>query len=731
MSIETLLSSLNANQRIAATFGSTHALVLAGAGTGKTRTIIARAGYLIHAGVPPDRIQVLTFTRRSAKEIVERVKHSLGDRAEGLQASTFHTWCMTLIRRMPKLFGCVGHTVIDRDDQLQIFRRLRGSGKTTVLPPAAIMCDIYSFARNTRSSLTKTLESHFEAYLPAREHIANVIRAYEAKKKERRYLDYDDILDVVATIMKRDDAVRDFICQQYDHLLVDEMQDTNPLQWDLLEPLCKSVKLFCVGDDAQSIYGFRGADFRNVHSFSDRVKDSVVLRLEQNYRSTQEILDLSNWLLKESPIKYNKQLVAVRGQGIAPKIIDFSSEWDEARYVVDDVSKRRGEGANWGDHMILTRSAFAARTIETTLLSRNIPYTFIGGTKLLESAHIRDVLSLLRVVANPLDELAWMRYLTLWPKIGDVTANSVIDQFPRTSEPEGFIGALNNNEKICSECKHAFSKVLEMANTPAKAYAIASEYLLPVLQHIYEKDWDKRKGDFALIEKLIKLHTSILSFIEEYLLDPVSTADAKHLEDTDVVCVITIHSAKGTERKTCYVINVTPGSFPSVHAIGDADKVEEERRVLYVALTRAQDELILTRRSHILSATENLPQLPPGSEYVKISKQLKNLITEYANETLRCEEEAAQNNKSKRFEILRKNMGVLKEEIDAKRSRMNVLLEEHKANTKEDAGIATYFLNNLPTELLVSEIPPGRSSSWVDGSSLVGRDRPDVGIDLS
>lgn len=370
MSIDNLINNLNENQRIAATFSGEHALVLAGAGTGKTRTIIARAGYLIHSGVPADRIQVLTFTRRSAKEIVERVR-VVGDRANGLNASTFHTWCMTLIRRMPKLFGCVGHTVIDREDQIQLFKRLRGNEKkSNPLPPAAALCDIYSYARNTRSSLTKTLELHYEEELPNKEKIADVIRGYESKKRARHYLDYDDILDVVATVIKQDAAIRDYICQQYDHLLVDEMQDTNPLQWDLLEPLCSRVKLFCVGDDAQSIYGFRGADFRNVHSFTERVPNSEVLRLEQNYRSTQEILDLSNWLLAKSPISYNKQLVAVRGKGHKPKILDFESEWDEARWIADDIAKRREEGDDWAQHMVLTRSAFAARAVETTLLAR-------------------------------------------------------------------------------------------------------------------------------------------------------------------------------------------------------------------------------------------------------------------------------------------------------------------------------------------------------------------------
>lgn len=735
MSIGNILDALNENQRIAATFNGTHALVLAGAGTGKTRTIIARAGYLIHSGVLADRIQVLTFTRRSAKEIVERVKVSLGDRAEGLNASTFHTWCMTLIRKMPKLFGCVGHTVIDRDDQLQIFKRIRGSEKGSQLPTAAVLCDIYSYARNTRSSLTKTLESHYEGYLHTKEKIANIIRAYEAKKKERHYLDYDDILDVVATVIKQDSTVRDYISQQYDHLLVDEMQDTNPLQWDLLEPLCSRVNLFCVGDDAQSIYGFRGADFRNVHSFSERVPGSVVLRLEQNYRSTQEILDLSNWLLKQSPIQYNKQLVAVRGKGHQPRILDFASEWDEARWVADDISRRRDEGIDWAQHMILTRSAFAARAVETTLLARNIPYIFIGGTKLLESAHIRDTLSLLRIAANPLDELAWMRYLTLWPKVGDVTANNLVDQFPTNTDHNSFIDVLNNDGKLPIECKQAYSNIVAVADNPGEAFTVCKKFLLPILEHTYEKDWNKRRGDFDLVEKLIKRHTSILAFIEEYLLDPVSSSAILRSEDSDVVSIITIHSAKGTEKQTCYVINVSPGSFPSSHSIGSDDDVEEERRVLYVALTRAQNELILTRRRHILSAIEQPLLFHITPEYIAITSKIISLKSEHARFSVLSAEENLREKNSEIAKLLAARVSEIKTELDSKVEQMAILTDRlikvQNDSSQEKHGSSTYFLNDLPAGILVSEIPAGRSSFWTDGSNLTARERPDVGIDLS
>ena len=729
LSIDNLISELNDGQYAAATYSGRHALVIAGAGTGKTRTIIARAGYLIHSGVPADRIQILTFTRRSAKEIVERVKMNLGDRADPLSASTFHTWCMTLFRRMPKLFGCVGHNVIDRDDQLQLFKRLRGSDKNNPLPTAAMLCDIYSYARNTRSSLSKTLELLYEDLLPKKEKIANVARAYEAKKRERHYLDYDDIIDIVATVFKQDPAVRNFVSQHYDHLLVDEMQDTNPLQWDLLEPLCNKVNLFCVGDDAQSIYGFRGADFRNVHSFSERVPDSVVLRLEKNYRSTQEILDLSNWLLEESSINYNKQLVAIRGVGHKPRLLDFISEWDEARWIADDISRRRSEGAAWDQHMILSRSNYAARAVETTLLSRDIPYRFIGGTKLLESAHIRDVLSVLRIIANPLDELAWMRYLTLFPKVGDVTANHIIEKFPKSDDLNGCIEVINNEDKLPENCKLAITKAATLTNDPEAAYLTTRNLLFPILENIYAKDWDRRRGDFALVEKLVKKHTSILAFIEEYLLDPVYNSKLDRIDGDDAVTIITIHSAKGTEKPVCYVINVSPGSFPPTRTLNNTDEIEEERRVLYVALTRAQNELILTRHGYSLWSSQN-DQYPfkDSPEFNVLLRRIHNCKVEQARIKVLMAEKIQLNQDNDpylkmRLEVIEvelSKMDIQKTELEA------VLRQKHESNPP-----STYFLNDVPKEIITLEVPKIASAFSITGNDHDARERPEIGIDLS
>lgn len=606
MSVERLLSELNGSQKIAATHLNTHALVLAGAGCGKTKTIIARAAFLISHGISPDRIQILTFTRRSASEIVERVKIHLGDSSYGLRSSTFHTWCTSLIRQAPTAFGFKNFTVIDRDDQLQLFKLLRGKRASGSFPTAAQICDLYSYARNTRTSLDKSLQKQMMNHYNKKENIANIMKEYEHRKRSRNYFDYDDILDIVAKGINQHEDLCKWVGTQYDHILVDEMQDTNPLQWELLEPLTKYVKLFCVGDDAQSIYGFRGADFRNVHSFKERLPSSTILKLEDNYRSTQEILDISNWLLSKSTINYDKKLNSMRGKGILPQIHTFSNMWEEARWIADDLLKRRESGSLWKEHMILVRSSFSARTVEGALLAKEIPYIFIGGTKLLESAHVKDVLSVLRLIGNNQDEIGWMRYLTLWPGIGEVKAGKLINKILSYDNTKESIEILNRDGFGASELTTIINELIKLEDKVSKIISKAVTMMTTMLSEKYKnQDWDKRQRDFKFVEKLAEKHTSILEFLEEYVLDPIYNSERDRKENEDIVTIITIHSAKGTEREICYIQNVSTGSYPPSFAINNIDDVEEERRVLYVALTRAKNELIITRKTHVTWSYQN------------------------------------------------------------------------------------------------------------------------------
>jgi DNA helicase-2/ATP-dependent DNA helicase PcrA len=598
-----LLDQLNEGQRIAALSEAPHTLVLAGAGTGKTTTIVARCAHLIMQGVPPSKIQVLTFTRRSAQDIRGRVESRLGSRAEGLGASTFHAWCMSLMRSNPEVFGYEDWTVIDADDQGQLFKMIRGALAMRTFPTSGDLRATYSYARNTKKGLKASIEEKLEDFVHLTDEIVDVFREYEARKKVRRYLDYDDILAIVSLRLEANEATAAWLGSTTPHVLVDEMQDTNPLQWSLLAPLLPYSSIFCVGDDAQAIYSFRGADFENIRSFTDRVPNGVVLQLTENYRSTQEILDLSNWLLAVSGIDYNKQLVAARGSGARPEVHSMESEFDEANWIAGEIEKDVEEGYEYADSLVLTRSAWGARAVEAAFLSRKIPFRILGGTALLESAHIKDVLSLLRCVANPRDELAWMRYLTLFPKIGDVGARKIMDQQLAVAEVDAAVTGWQPrySNLMMPQVVPPLEAVSAVATDVEAAIEVAIRSLTVVLSNNYKnQNWDTRKLDFVYLQQLAKGQSSILGFIENYLLDPMHVSQLKKNVDKGGVTLSTIHSAKGLESKSAFVIGVHPGGYPSGYAVTAAD-VEEERRVLYVAMTRAADRLVITRinRSHL------------------------------------------------------------------------------------------------------------------------------------
>lgn len=631
MSLASLIDELNPQQKQAATTESQHSLVLAGAGCGKTKTIVARAAYLIDQGIPANQIQILTFTRRSASEIVARVELALGEQAKGLRASTFHTFCMYLLRRVPKAFGLEQFSIIDRDDQLMMFRLIRGKDdkkNPNQLPKPQELCDLYSFARNTRQKLSDALEKQHPEHLAFKDQIAEIMKEYETRKRARSFLDYDDILAIVASALDQSDGLADYVASLCKHMLVDEMQDTNPLQWALLEPLKDKVSLFCVGDDAQSIYGFRGADFENIHHFKDRVPNAQVFKLEQNYRSTQEILDLSNWLLDQSEIQYNKRLDAHRGEGVKPRMHIFPNEFDEAKWIAIDIKERHYlQGSKWSDHMVLVRSSFAARHIEAACIAANVPYRFIGGMKLLETAHVKDLLSLLRVIANPLDDIAWMRFLTLWNGVGDVGASRLAQQLLLEPEFDLIFDKLEKFGRIPAKTLLIMKQMTVLKHEVQACVSLGIQAIEAQLAENYKKDWNRRQGDFELVKQLASKHAQLSEFLEEYVLDPVSISEIERQSDSDVVTLITIHSAKGTEQKVCYVVNVTPGQYPHARAQGDFNDVEEERRVLYVALTRAQNELILTKQNLSLWARDVIDEQGRKVESYFLNDLTRNLCS--------------------------------------------------------------------------------------------------------
>lgn len=591
---------LNKQQTIAAHYSGSkdHLLVLAGAGTGKTRTIIGRAIFLLNNNIPAKSIVLLTFTRRAAAEMTHRLELEVGELAQGVFAGTFHRFCLDIIKTIPKAFGVENFTVIDPDDQASLIKLIRGTvlrdGEKKTFPQARKIIDLYSYARNTCKAPIDYLYKYSDYSKEIVEKLITVFNLYEERKKLRNYIDFDDILFVFLDTIRKNEKVRNKLKSLFSNILVDEMQDTNPLQWGILEQLANPAKLFCVGDDAQSIYAFRGADFKNVHYFKARMPNSEVIKLNLNYRSTQETLDLANWLLKGSPLKYGKKLEAFKGKGNIPQLLDFPNSLDEALWYGNTILSRHSAGTRYSDFMILVRSAYISRHIEAVFVEKEIPYFFIGGTALMKSAHVRDVFSLLRSAINFNDEIAWIRYLKLWPKIGDITAARAVERLISTSKPTDSIAVLKQDFGSQPQIHQAIKRVQENIHQPRKAIEMALQFLVPLLKEKYNH-WTSRNQDLELLEKLSSRYTNLMEFLETYTLEPVYNKDPDTLAVDDAVTIITIHSAKGTEAPICMIPQANPGVYPHQRSLGNADEVEEERRVLYVALTRSKDELYITR----------------------------------------------------------------------------------------------------------------------------------------
>lgn len=613
------MENLNEQQRAAVEFSGKHLLVMAGAGTGKTRTIIARAQHLIQQGVAPHRILILSFTRKSAREIVERIKLDIGGlSAEGLRGQTFHSWCMDIIMNNPKVFMHHEYTLLDEDDRESCIKLLCGKGlkdkENHVVKPTNVL-EIYSYAVNARCSLSEAMRlklydnasrndtevnKSIEINKPVYE---EVIRRYLSYKTVHKYMDYDDILNVVAKGLEKNEKAREFITARYDHILVDEMQDTNPLQYQLLSAFYEKCHLFCVGDDAQSIYAFRGADFKTMHRFTQIVPNASRMDLIVNYRSTQGILNLSNWILNQSPLNYKKILMSARGMGKKPIFITCKDEWDEANDVTTKIQKSISEkGANYSDNMVLCRSLYGLRTIESQCISKKIPYIIYGGTSLMQSKHVRDVVSPMRIVANYKDELAWMRYLLLWKGIGEVSASKIINNVIGEESLDDCLDKLSGCG-LQEEISQTLKNIKEMQFSPSLAISKTLETMENRLKELYKEEWSWRKQDFDILREVAIGTNGILEFVSEYVLDPKLETTVKQGESGEKDCCIltTIHSAKGLEASYCYLLKASPTSFPTARAIENGeDAIEEERRCLYVALTRAKDELHIYRNVHSL-----------------------------------------------------------------------------------------------------------------------------------
>ncbi|MFD2518257.1 ATP-dependent helicase [Salinimicrobium flavum] len=700
--------TLNDYQKKAAEFQGKHLLVLAGAGTGKTKTIIVRAEFLIKSGVQPKKIAVLSFTRKSAQEIVERVKSSVSGpfNAGAISGRTFHSWCNEIMHTYPDYFPQSKYTLLDEDDRisamgLAVGKQFKDSQGEKL--KAATVVAIYSYAVNTLCKLSEAIkhlrycnsdkgDEELKIIIENdRALIGPVIQKYIDYKVTRRYVDYDDMLNIVADALQKNEVIRKAVTKRWEHILVDEMQDTNPLQYKLLQSFIEHSKLFCVGDDAQSIYAFRGADFKTIHSFTANVPDSEAQKLILNYRSTQEILDLSNWLLEQSPLTYDKKLEASRGQGNKPKIIHTENDWEEANIITDDIIRSVNENdCSYSDSMVLGRSSWALSRVEGACLQKKIPYIKLGGTQLMQSAHVRDVASGMRVVANNYDEIAWIRFLQLWDGIGEVSATKIISDILTLSSFVEILRYLRHSKyrTLIHSVPDILEVIHEHINSPANAIREAVDSMNDLLSKRYKEEWTYRITDFEVLEEVAKSTGSISEFITEYVLDPRADTTLKIGKeiDKDVVTLSTIHSAKGLESKIVHITNVNPYTYPSTRTIKEGeDAVEEERRCLYVAMTRAKDHLKLYRNVRSLHTQFNKNEEAihlRGTYKSKTPDEQEVLVINSQNESV-----TVFNKKNKRTEVIPR--------ADFNQKFVEVGKQE----------LSLYFLNELPTDLVEIVVP--------------------------
>jgi DNA helicase-2/ATP-dependent DNA helicase PcrA len=620
------LETLNAAQRKAVTtgealpekgFSSPPLLIIAGAGTGKTSTLAHRVAHLILNKVDPARILLLTFSRRASVEMRRRaheivrtaLEDTLGGKAHALTqrlnwAGTFHSVGNRLLRHYAPHLGLdPAFTVIDRGDSADLLDGLRQelgmAAKEQRFPRKDTCLAIYSYRVNTRRPLKETLELQYPWCLQWEEDLTKLFRAYVERKQKLGILDYDDLL-LYWHILMAEPALARHVSGHFDHVLVDEYQDTNRLQGEILQNLKPDGRgVTVVGDDAQAIYSFRAATVENILEFPQRfTPPAEVVPLAQNYRSTQPVLDLANALMADAPRQHRKHLIAVRGGGALPRLVTVDDLATQAEYVCSQVLSRRETGIDLRRQAVLFRSASHSDLLEVELSRRRIPFVKYGGLKFLEAAHIKDLLAVLRWTDNPRNALAAFRVLQLLPGMGPANARRCLDE---QAAAGGGWAALRTFAAPAAAARD-YTKLLDLINVlaePGRAWAgqmrLLREWYQPHLERLYEQT-HTRIGDLEQLEQLSQHYPTRERFITELTLDPPQASGdlaGTPLRDEDYLVLSTIHSAKGMEWDTVFLLNVVDGSFPSEFATGRPELIDEERRLLYVALTRARNELQL------------------------------------------------------------------------------------------------------------------------------------------
>src|SRR5690348_4325822 len=621
------LAKLNGPQRRAVTFGeplpergykSGPLLIVAGAGTGKTDTLAHRVAHLVIHGVDPARIMMLTFTRRAATEMRRRAyelaKSALNETLGGVSQSilqrmswtgTFHSVGNRLLRHYARHLKLDPQfSVLDRGDSADLMDTLRQelglAQKEQRFPRKETCLQIYSHRVNTQRPLKETLEAQFPWCAQWESDLTRLYRTYVERKQHNSLLDYDDLL-LYWQIMMSHPRLAAHVAGHFDHVLVDEFQDTNRLQAEILYAMKPDgAGLTVVGDDAQAIYSFRAAAVENILGFPERFEPPAeVVTLAQNYRSTQQVLDVANAVMAEAPRQHRKYLLSIRGEGARARAVTVDDLQSQAEFICTEVLKKRESSVPLKRQAVLFRSASHSDVLEVELAKRKVPFVKYGGLKFLEAAHIKDLLGVLRWADNPRNTLAAFRTLQLLPGIGPVHARATIEYLERSGHSLGALSSCPPPQQTPEIDWRRLSELMQSLADPQRPWAgqlhMVREWYQRYFERLYE-DHHTRLGDLEQLELLSGQFPSRERFVTELTLDPPhATSDlaGRPTLDDDFLVLSTIHSAKGMEWDSVYVLNVVDGSFPSEFSTGKPELIDEERRLLYVGLTRAQNDLLL------------------------------------------------------------------------------------------------------------------------------------------
>ena len=608
-------AELNEQQFAAVTAPPGPLLVIAGAGSGKTRTLTYRVAYLLENGIDPRNILLLTFTNKAARQMLDRVANLLPVDASGLWGGTFHSVGNRMLRRHGSALGySSGFTIMDREDQKDLINAVVANAgidpKEIRFPKGDVLAEIFSFVVNTETSLEELLAGKFPYFLPLLDKIKDVHTRYEKKKKATNSLDFDDLLEKTLSMLQQQEGIAAFYRRQFQFILVDEYQDTNKIQADLVDTLALDHKnVMVVGDDAQSIYSWRGANFQNILEFPKRYPDAQVFKIEMNYRSVPEILEVANAAIVANVQQFRKHLSATRqSNGVKPAVVGLNDGSEQAQFVAQRILELRDEDVDLNDIAVLYRAHYHAIELQLELSRRGIPYQITSGIRFFEQAHIKDVAAFIRFVANPHDEVAFKRMVKLLPGIGNRSAENLWNAWDRSVNERGEIRSWGERllpMNVTAKSRKAWEQLAHTLDeiAPGGQPIPPSEMITSIVEAIYDDyakvnftNYELRREDLNQLAAFARQFKDVHEFLAQLAL--ISNVDAEAVPNQtankEAVNLSTVHQAKGLEFNTVFIIWLTDGMFPSSRSLDTRDALEEERRLFYVAITRARDELYLT-----------------------------------------------------------------------------------------------------------------------------------------